>query len=507
MTMNPINALDIGALKRPNDIAFFWRKETWTYARLQKDVDLVAVYLSDEGIGPSDRVVLHLPNSPHLLICLLACFRIGAVAVPVNNRFKSQELTIVFRCVEPKFYIGSKAFEPEISCIDGSLLAANSRLIFSTAAEFDRCHWPSLSDGSSKLTVGHTPSPNDAVLLLPTSGTTGDPKIVVHTAGTLAAIMDQYDALGLQDDDVMLTASPIVHAGGLFNFLSSLRRIGPMVMVGSFDAHSVLDEIEARQCTWFKGLPFMFDQLIKAQKERCRDTSSLRLCISSGDVCSSRVQRDFQDLFGCLLSSAWASTEAATSLYLCPTDNAAFMGSPTGRYLVADETGLQVPRTQAGELWVEGPNVSPGYWISPNQIDGHPDGWFRTGDIMVEDRDRILRFVGRKKNLIVKGGSNISPVEVEAAIRAHPDVRDAAVFGIPDEQLGEILGALIEATDARSFPGIPEILRATRNHLSDYKVPDHAVMVDQIPKAANGKIDRKSLLQVYHRESANMVVQ
>lgn len=505
MTMNPVDTLDAGALERPNDTAFFWKGETWTYARLQGDVNFVAAYLSNKGIDIHDRIALHLPNSPHLLICLLACFRLGAVAVPINNRFKAQELTSVFQRVEPRYYIGSKAFESEILRVGETLIPANSRLIFSTISEFDREAWQSPAVDSSDMIRGRRSSPDDVMLLLPTSGTTGDPKVVIHTAKTLSAVTKQYQALGLQDDDIMLTASPIVHAGGLFNFLSSLRRTGPMVMLGAFDAHSVLDEIEARRCTWFKGLPFMFDQLARAQTERYRDTSSLRLCVSSGDVCSAKVQRDFLDLFGCPLSSAWACTEAATSLAICPKDNVAFLGSPSGRYRITDETGLAVPRTQPGELWVEGPNVSPGYWISPSEIERHAQGWFRTGDIMSEGNDGALRFFGRQKNLIIKGGSNISPVEVETAIRAHPDVQDAAVFGIPDEQLGETLGALIEAVDVQSFPGVADILQATRHRISDYKVPDHAIAVGQIPRAANGKIDRKSLLEIFYRETANSV--
>ncbi len=503
MTVSPIGTLDFGASERPNDTVFFWKDEIWTYGRLHYDVNLVARYLKSKGIEARDRIVLHLPNSPHLLICLLACFRLNAVAVPVNNRFKAQELTSVFQRVEPKYYIGSRAFELEMLRVDEASIARNFRLIFSTTEAFDREVWQVHFTCLSGEIQGLYSTPDDVALLLPTSGTTGDPKIVIHTSGTLAAITEQYHSLGLRDDDIMLTASPIVHAGGLFNFLSSLRHTGPMIMVGAFDAHAVLDEIEARGCTWFNGLPFMFDQLTKAQKERYRNTSSLRLCISSGDVCSLKVQRDFQDLFGCPLSSAWASTKAATSLAISPHDTTAFLGSPNGRYRIADDMGAAVSTTQAGELWVEGPNVSPGYWLSPNEVDHHPAGWFRTGDIMSENNHGALHFVGRKKNLIIRGGSNISPVDVEVAIRKHPAVQEAAVFGIPDDQLGEVLGVIIEAVDAQSFPDVADILKATRNHLSDYKVPDHAIAVNQIPRAANGKIERKSLLEVFYREAAN----
>ncbi|WP_018900813.1 class I adenylate-forming enzyme family protein [Rhizobium sp. 2MFCol3.1] len=490
--MDPIEILLKRAAESPDDIAYYFQNDQWSYSRLIGEVDAAASFLIRKGVQKGDRVVLHLPNSPELIAGLLGCFRIGAIALPLNNRFRAREVSVVLARARPHYYIGSLSFEFEIGKISTAILPLERRLFLKCLGE--ACDWPPTP------ALGHTAfvsssDRNAPALLLPTSGTTGDPKIVVHTASTLSAIITRYEGLGLLPDDVMLNASPMVHAGGLFNLLASLARPGPMVMIGSFEPDKVLEALQTHRCTWFKGLPFMFEQLIAAQVDHPRNTSSLRFAISSGDVCPKRTQREFESVFGCRMFSAWASTEAATSLSISDVERSAFEIPDASCVTLENGTASQTPGDE-GELVVSGPNVSPGYWLVSGKILENTDGRFHTGDLMRRLPSGRLEFVGRKKNLIIRGGSNISPAEVEAALKLSPIIKDAAVFGIPDTVLGEKVGALIELSTAGEGT-LEEALACTRANLSEYKVPEIYSTVSALPRGANGKIDRAALLPLF----------
>ena len=237
----------------------------------------------------------------------------------------------------------------------------------------------------------------------------------------------------------------MVHATGLFTFLASVNCGAAMVLVERFDPEVVLDQIELHGCTWMLGLPFMYDALLEHQRKRPRNVSSLRHCICGGDVCPIQLQVDFEAAFGAPLRNFWAATEGCGSLRPGLQPGPVTRIAPGAQIRLVDDEGREVPRGEVGEFLVRGPYVTVGYWVGPDRIDDATrDGWYHSGDLMRQGEGDELWFVGRKKDIIIRGGSNISPVEVERVLLSHPLVRDAAVFGVPDPVLGQRVAAIVQ---------------------------------------------------------------
>jgi acyl-CoA synthetase (AMP-forming)/AMP-acid ligase II len=287
----------------------------------------------------------------------------------------------------------------------------------------------------------------------------------------------------------------MVHAIGLFTFIGCVHHGDQIVLFERFDPNAVLDGIEQHGCSWQIGLPFMFAAMLEAQRLRRRNVETLRFCVSAGDVCPLQLQREFGIEFGVPLHSIWGATEAIGSLtyglQLGPVSRIA----SGAQVRLVDDAGATVSRGEAGELLLRGPNVSGGYWGGPDVIEGAPkDGWYQTGDLMRQDERGNLCFMGRKKDIIIRGGSNISPVEVEAVLTRHPAVRDAAVVGIPDDTLGQRVVGFVQLEHDVPAEIVNDILGAARTQLADYKMPERLQVVSSIPRNGLGKIDRKALL-------------
>jgi long-chain acyl-CoA synthetase/feruloyl-CoA synthase len=237
----------------------------------------------------------------------------------------------------------------------------------------------------------------------------------------------------------------------------------------------------------------MFAAVLERLRASPRRIESLRICVTAGDVCPAELQQEFPHVFGVPLRSFWASTETVATTYSTrfgPVSRIA----PGMEVRLVDDEDIEVPRGEVGELLVRGPNVTVGYWNGPGCIDAvAADGWFHTGDLMRRGEGDDLWFVGRKKDLIIRGGSNISPVEVENVLKAHSEVHDAAVFGVPNPVLGQRVAALVVLSDDATTATLNEIRVSTSGKLADYKLPETLKAVSTIPRNALGKIDRKSL--------------
>jgi acyl-CoA synthetase (AMP-forming)/AMP-acid ligase II len=257
----------------------------------------------------------------------------------------------------------------------------------------------------------------------------------------------------------------------------------------------VLDAIERHGCSWQIGLPFMFAAMLEGQRLRRRNVETMRFYISAGDVCPPQLQREFDVEFGVPLRSTWGATEAIGSLTYGLQPGPVSRIAAGAQVRLVDDAGATVSRGEVGELLLRGPNVSVGYWGGPVVIEGTPkDGWYQTGDLMRQDERANLWFMGRKKDIIIRGGSNISPVEVEAVLAGHPAVRDAAVVGVPDDTLGQRVVGFVQLEHGAPSEIVNDILDAARTQLADYKMPERLQVISSIPRNAIGKIDRKALL-------------
>jgi acyl-CoA synthetase (AMP-forming)/AMP-acid ligase II len=491
----PISMLDQWANSRPKHVAFIARNEIWTYQRLATDADRVARGFLARGVQPGDRVALHMANLPEMIIAYYACFRIGAIASPLNNRFRTSELEQVLQRLQPALYIGQAHLYAAVSAIDSTILPPTAHYIVGGAVDDAWAQpWASLLEDTADNSMPCLPDIDSPAVLLTTSGTTGQPKFVVHTPATLSAISNTAVALGLQKDHVVGNFLPMVHAAGLTVLLFCMRMGLQMILFERFDADAVLDGIEAYQCNWLLGLPFMYAALLESQWTQPRKIDSLRCCLVGADVCPQQVQQEFPYAFGVPLRSIWAATEVGYltfGLRIGPVARVV----PGSDIRLVDGDGEPVTRGEVGELWLRGPTVTPGYWAGPSRIENPTfSGWFPTGDLMRQDEGDDLWFVSRKKDLIIRGGSNISPVEVECVLKKHPAVRDAAVFGMPDAVLGERVAGLVQLTENASPTARDDIIASAKAALADYKVPERLEIVSEIPRNGLGKVNRKLLL-------------
>jgi long-chain acyl-CoA synthetase len=493
--MTPMNALFHRATTHPDGTAFIYDEVVWTYNDLLTGAEQLSQAFLAHGVRQGDRVVLHMSNRPEMAVALYACFRVGAIACPTNLRFKTAELREIFQRLQPVLYLGEEQLYSHLETVEPEILAGEKRFVTGPSGAYKGAMpWSKLLiDGVSTGPTPPEPDKNTAAILLTTSGTTGQPKFVTHTPATLAAIAESYTHHNFDAAQTVLNSCPMVHGTGLFTFLASVNFGAAMVLVERFDPDAVLDKIELYGCTWMLGLPSMYDALLEHQRRRPRNVNSLRHCRCGGDVCPIQLQVQFEAAFGAPLRNIWGATEVVGSHIHGLQPGPVTRIAPGAQIRLMDEEGGEVPSGEAGEFLVRGPYVTVGYWVGPDRIDAATrDGWYHSGDLMRRGEGDELWFVGRKKDIIIRGGSNISPVEVERVLLSHPLVHDAAVFGVPDPVLGQRVAAVVQLSSGVGDAALGDILSDTKQQLADYKVPERLLAVDVVPRNPLGKVDRRA---------------
>jgi acyl-CoA synthetase (AMP-forming)/AMP-acid ligase II len=478
-----------------NNIVFVQGDQNWKRGQLARLAMQIATGLKAAGVRAGDRVLLHLRNGPEIAASYLACFQLGAICVPLNLRFKSIELDALIRRAQPTIYIGEPDLYPLIAAIDTDVLGANARFVVGEAPDGLAQNWTKLlaNGAPSRIAI---PDASLPAVLLSTSGTTGQPKFVAHSLTSLACGASQLVHTAPQKGDINAFFLPMVHASGLFFFLASLLVDVPMVMLNAGDPDGILDAIERHRCTVMVGLPTMLMHIMARQGVQRRNVDSLRICFAGGDVCLPGQQERFEKLFGVPLRGLWAATEAPSTFTYGLRPGPLSRPVPGVEIRLLDSEGRSVPRGTPGQAFMRGPHVALGYWKEPGHWNTFPDGWFPTGDLMQEEEDGHFRFITRVKDLIVRGGSNISPVEVELILAAHPAVHDAGVVGAPDRLLGQKVVGFVQFADGRGDDELQQILRDISSQLADYKLPEELLSVPEIPRNSLGKIDRARLLEM-----------
>ena len=495
MAMTPMNALFHRATTRPDGTALIYDEVVWTYHDLLTGAKQLSRGFLAHGVRQGDRVVLHMSNRPEMAVALYACFRVGAIACPTNLRFKTADLREIFQRLQPALYLGDKRHYSHVETIEPEILPREKRFVTGPSGAYKgSMPWSKLlTDGVSTGPMAPEPDKDTPAILLTTSETTGQPKFVTHTPATLSAIAEAYTHHDLDAAQTVLNSRPMVHATGLFTFLASVNFGAATVLVERFDPDAVLDQIELHGCTWMLGLPFMHDALLERQRKRPRKVSSLRHCRCGGDVCPIQLQARFEATFGAPLRNVWDATEVVGSHSHGLQPGPVTRIAPGAQICLVDDEGREVPRGEIGEFLVRGPYVTVGYWVGPDRIDAATrDGWYDSGDLMRQGESDELWFVGRKKDIIIRGGSNISPVEVERVLLSHPLVHDAAVFGVPDPVLGQRVAAVVQLSSGVGDAALGDIPRDTKQQLADYKVPERLLAVDVVPRNPIGKVDRRA---------------
>jgi fatty-acyl-CoA synthase len=453
----------------PARVALLQGDRTLTYGELADRVDRLAGTLAAREVRPGDRVAWLGANDIATFEVFFAAARLGALFVPLNVRLAPPEIAYLISDARPQVLVHSTD-PPDVPVphrVRADELAAGERV-----APRDI----SLDD--------------DAVILY-TSGTTGRPKGAVLTHGNLIFnTMNQFAHIDVLSTDLALCVSPLFHATGLSQVsLPTLYKGGTVVVADRFDAEKILCDIETLRITSFSAVPTMLQMLADHPSFVDTDLSSLRYVNYGGSTVLERVAVAWQAR-GVTLLQGYGMTEACPGVTMATPDGA--RQRPTSAGVPHFFTDIDVvPGT--GELLVRGPNVFRGYWNRPEDTrEAFTGDWYRSGDVVRVDPDGWVHVSDRIKDLIISGGENVYPAEVEAAIDTLPEVLDCAVVAVPDEKWGEVGAAFLVLAPGVSLT--TEMLRdALRGKLAGYKIPKYAVVVDELPRTATGKVRRERL--------------
>ncbi|TRX89861.1 hypothetical protein FHL15_009294 [Xylaria flabelliformis] len=496
MTINihPLDALKACATNTAEKVVMICGERTWTAADLLLDVNRLAAGMVLRGVRPADRIAIHMLNIAETVVSYLACFRLGAIAMPLNARFKTEELRYWVERTKPVLYLGQTELYPVFADVPEDLIASSARYIvrMDGAANGGR-PWSELFVEDNARGEFANVSPDAAALLLSTSGTTGRSKLVIWTHRILSSFGPSAPGRGLNADDVLPLATPLMHGSGVYIMTAAFTHSGTIVLVPRFDPDVVLDAIEKYRCNVMVGLPFMCAALARRQDERPRDVTSLRTCGVAGDSCPPEVERSFGIHLGKPLLSFWAATEDVGAAILGSRVGPYFRLNGTAEIRIVNDDGVDVADGETGEMLLRSSTTVPGYWENPGEINRLPNGIFYSGDLVRKVGDREFQYMGRKKDLIIRGGSNISPAEVEAVLQDLPGIREAAVSGLPDEEWGQRVGALLVLEPGVVPESVPTILMAAKSKLADYKLPEAIAVTDHIPRNTLTKIDRNAV--------------
>jgi long-chain acyl-CoA synthetase len=398
MPMAPLQALTFQARLRPEGTAFIFHNEVWSYKRLADESERVAHGLVANGVKPGDRVAFHMLSRPEIIVAYYACYRLGAIAAPLRCVFSSAELARLLKRLRPALYIGETALYPNIAAIDAALLPPSRRILIDDhTGKYGVQPWHVLKQAVPVDLP--TPSIHDpAVLTIPSGTISGQPKLVVHSASSLGAIANLiHEHGGLSADDFSVAAVMMAHASGIFRSLGLIQLGVPFVVIESFDADAVLDNVERYRATCLFGFPAQYAALVQAQQAEPRDLSSLRFGTMGGDAFPIELQQKAISVLGMPVHNHWVSSETAGSLAfgLKPGPVARVVDGAQIRLI--DEAGADVPHGETGELLIRGPNVFAGYWDDPDATaQVLKDGWYHTGDMMRRGEDDEIWFVTRR---------------------------------------------------------------------------------------------------------------
>ncbi|MFF7647223.1 long-chain-fatty-acid--CoA ligase [Streptomyces canus] len=488
------------ARKTPHRTALIHRDTTLTYAGLHTRVTRLAHALRAGGIRRGDRIAYLGPNHPSYLETLFAAGNLGAVFVPLNTRLAGPEIAYQLSDSGARALVYGPSHAGLVAGLPGS---TDVRTYVEVGAEYEQLLAESPAEPIDEPVV-----PDDTCIIMYTSGTTGRPKGAMLTHGNLTwnAINVLVDT-DLIADERALVSAPLFHTAGL-NMLTLpvLLKGGTCVLVEAFDPDATFDLIERHRITFMFGVPTMFEQVARHPRWADADLSSLRILTCGGSPVSTPLIAAYQER-GLTFLQGYGMTEASPGTLFLDAEHAISKAGSAGvphffsdvRVVRPDLAPVGVDET--GEVVLRGPHVMPGYWGLPEETAASfADGWFRSGDAARVDEDGYVFIVDRIKDMIISGGENIYPAEIEDLILGHPDIAECAVIGVPDDKWGEVPRAVVVPREG-AVPDPDEVLASLAGRLAKYKIPKSVVVADELPRTASGKLLKSRVRKRYGSNS------
>ena len=479
-----------------------------TYAELDQLVRQTAGYLQRLGVQPGDRIALQLTKSLEFILLHLATLRLGAITLPLNLAYPPDEIEYFLSDSGAKLFFTLESAREKIPSIL-TRLPDLQECVFLDPTEPEKFQSlitnyqlpRGLDTDFAKNAHSYSTSASDTAVIIYTSGTTGRPKGAEITHGNLVSNLQAlHEAWRWTADDVLLHVLPIFHVHGLFVALHGALHAGATTLLTrEFDASRTLQMLASGQCTVFMAVPTIHQRLLDVPDAGRFDLSRVRLITSGSDRLPDEVFTGFQRTFGHTLLERYGMTETGMNCSN-PLDGERRLGSvgvPLAGVdvrVVNPENDQPLPDGEIGEVQLRGPNIFKGYWKQPRKTAEafSADGWFRTGDLGFREPDGYLTLCGRSKDLIISGGLNIYPPEVERVLAEHPAVAACAVIGCPDREWGERVTAVVVLNRGESVSGA-DLIAFCRERLAPYKSPKSVVIIAELPRNAMGKVQKAEL--------------
>lgn len=510
--MNLSSQLHETAKKFPHKTAYYFMDQGSTYGELDGAITKFASGLQKLGVKQGDHVALLLGNSPFYVIGMYGALRLGASVIPINPIYTPDEIGYILKNGDVNTIIALDLLLP---------MAEKMHQMLPTVEHYILCETPQGKESTTDITqlsifpklkaftdvvasgdiTYQSPELDDdeVAVILYTSGTTGRPKGAMLTHKNLYSnAADVGDYLRFNEEDLVVATLPMFHVFCLTVALNAPLMKGATVLIDpKFSPKEIFRLAKKFEPTVFVGVPTMYNFLLQYPEGDPQDLKSLKLCISGGASMPVALLNNFEKKFNVSISEGYGLSEASPVTCFNPLDRPRKAGSIGQSIIhvenkVVNELGEELPPGQAGELIVRGPNVMKGYYKMPEETAAAiRDGWLYTGDIAQVDEEGYFYIVDRKKDLIIVGGYNVYPREVEEVLYNHPDIVEVAVLGVPDPNSGEAVTSYVVSKN----PNLTEeqVIEYCREHLVKYKVPRTVEFIDELPKNTTGKILRRAL--------------
>lgn len=478
----------------PHRPALTFEGRTRTFGEFADEIDRLATVLESGGVRPRDRVGYVGTNHPAFLVTLFACARVGAIFVPLNFRLSAAELVYIIGDSGTRTLIADAALAAVIDPVRDEIEV--SRFIALTPVDGWE-NYDELVAAARPIAAPEHPGAEDVAVIMYTSGTTGRPKGAMLTHGNLFwNNINSLLSFDTQSTDVSLVCAPLFHIGGLnVTTLVTLQKGGHVVLMPAFDPQEALRHIAEDRITTMFGVPAMFLFMAQTPGFDDADMSSLRFLICGGAPVPEPLMRRYGER-GVVFAQGYGLTETAPLALVMGIDESADRIGAAGHHVLPlsdvclmDAAGAQVGPGGRGEVCVRGPQVMAGYWqnaaATAAAIDA--DGWFHTGDVGQMDDDGYIYVVDRVKDMVITGGENVYPAEVESVLYSHPAIAEVAVLGLPDDKWGEAVTAVVALAPDASLT-LDELREFARDQLAGYKLPLRLEFVEALPRNASGKV-------------------
>jgi long-chain acyl-CoA synthetase len=494
MSLNLGCILQAAACERPDHVAVRWNQRALTYRELDRAARGVAASLAARGVSPGEKVALMIPNVPEFTLAYYGILYAGCSVVPLNVLLSAPEVTYHCEDSEARLLVAHPLFRDPAS---KGAQGAGIDVAWSEGPAPDDLPAMARAEGVAAL---QPTSPDDTAVLLYTSGTTGKPKGAELTHSNLfvncAVVVPKL--VPLSRDDVALATLPLFHSFGQTCIQNaSIAAQATFTLLPRFSPGEAFEILERDGVTLFAGVPTMYFALLHHEGAPER-LSALRWCLAGGAAMPVEVMKAFEERFGVQILEGYGLSETSPVASFNVLDRPRHPGSigyPVWgvEMAILDDKDRPLPDGERGEICIRGHNIMKGYWKRPEATtETMRSGWFHSGDIGIRDPDGSYRIVDRVKDMIIRGGYNVYPREVEEVLYAHPAVVEAAVIGIPDERLGEEVKAVVALGKDRSASA-EEIVAWCKERLAAYKYPRRVEFVEALPKGPTGKILKREL--------------